>query len=600
MIIEYTLDEMVQSLKKHFENKQYTVEKYSDEFLPARVPLYCRKIVDDNKTIEAVIDITTAYVITKDLFFPQKKIGKLKYEASSVRFFQNYFINANIYLAYPDYAIQNDKFDDFVNNCKIRNIGLLKVSDKKIETIIKPRPLFDTICDNLNISDIDSKMKLEYHLRDFLTYFVYYPEPIFKKRAITGRTKENISFVLIDKLCDLKNISYKVPLKEIAKNFRDESRDDYVIAEKTITNLWEKCLGLEYPNIQRKVENILQRDDEYREHFVHQFQVFLIGAIIIDKIGSKFADKYEEQTGCKIENVWLAASTFHDFSYGLQNFDTWLMEFFQDSLRIKNNQTKENLHLLNLDAAMIRESLYEKITQIVDQLSENLGNYDKLTIIRFFYEKAVRDRNHGVLSAISFLKLSDEIESQKRKINDKGLLEAAVAISCHDEDIWEALCGCHGYRRSDLSLPPNRKECAIECNRELWPAKKGKIFEEKLSKKIHSDNIKCEEWERNLMKEELLKNIKFEDYPIIFLLIFCDSVQDDGRNTGADTNNPDDRSTLYDIDFESIRSKTVTTVKLRASNPYPKEKEIERVKLCLLDNRFRISINDKIIKFNRE
>jgi len=604
---EYTRDEMLEWLKQHFRDREYEVKRYSDVFLPARVPLYCVKQEQEIIIDEIVIEITTDKIISKDGFFPLFSIAgegiKNDEEASPVRFYQYYFPKAKVFFAYPDYASENnDEFNEFKKVCVKRGIGLLKTSKTNIEEKVESRSLLDQICTQLVIKDDKIKGKLEYQLRNCLHYFVYYPQSIFKRRAITGKAEEKMSYALVDKLLELKNIIYRDKLIELSSNYRREARDDYEIAQSYIGDLWDKYLGLKYPNIQRRVENILQRDEMYREHFVHQFQVFLIGAYILDRIYTKTAKKFAEQhDGSKIENVWLIASTFHDFSYGLQNFDTWLMQFFQDTLKIKNMQSKENLNLLNLDAAMIREELFYKLLGIISHLGNGLGKDNKENITSFFYEKTVRDRNHGVLSAISLLKLYDEADEKKRKVSDKGMLEAAFAIGCHDEDIWEALCGCKGYRRSDITFPENKDECAQGCKRELWATKKSKIIKEVLSEKARSGEIKdkCESWERSLMKKELIKKIEFKDNPILFLLIFCDSVQDDGRVTSSDVVCKN-RSSLKDINIEAKRGKTDITVELQTDEPRPKEEEIERVKWCLFDDRFGISINDKVIRLNQE
>jgi len=598
----YTREKMLLWLEKYFKDLGYEVDQYSEKFLPARVPLHCEK-KEGNKIAEVVIEITTDRIISKNSFFPPLTVKgvKILLEASPVRFYQYYFPKASIFFAYPDYAQENAEYDDFKNVCAKRGIGLLKTSKAKIEEVVNPRPLFDEICDQLIIKNGDIKRKLEYYLRNCLHYFVYYPEPVFKRREITGKAEEKMSIVLIDKLLELKNIIYKDELKELASYYRRESRDDCEIAENCITDLWERYLGLEYPNIQRKVEDILQRDEEYKEHFVHQFQVFLIGSYILDTMYSEIANKFKEENGCEIEKVWLAASTFHDFSYGLQNFDTWLMHFFEDTLRVKNKQTKENLNILNLDAAMIREGLFDKITKMVDQLIGNWGKNNKEKVIRFFYEKAVRDRNHGILSSISLLKLCEEIDEKNRKITEKGILEAAVAIGFHDEDIWEALCGCQGYRRSSRMLPIEEDECIKRCERDPWLSKKSRIYEEKIyekkTKKINYE-LRCESWERRIMKERIINKIEFENYPIRFLLIFCDNVQDEGRVTSTDKRFYRDYSSLIDVMINKKERKTIINVKLKSDELEKKDDELERVAWCLKDDRFRISINSTLRKMD--
>ena len=603
---EYTPSEMVCKLKKYFEAKGYEVDENSKKFQPARVPLYCRK-----QDKEIVIDFTIDRFISKKIFFPSETIEGVEIQdASPVRFYQYYFTNAKIFFAYPYYVKEDDGFNEFKKVCENRGIGLLKIFETKIEEVAKSRPLFDDICAELEIKENKIKKKLEYHLRNCLHYFVYYPKPVFKRRAITGKAKERMSYVLIDKLSNLNNIIYKKPLIELSFDYRKEARDDYEIAEKCITDLWHEYLGLKYPNIHKRVENILQRDEVYREHFVHQFQVFLIGAYILDYIYPEVAEKFEEKHECKIENVWLAASTFHDFSYGLQNFDTWLMQFFEDILRVKNKQTKDNLNLLNLDAAMIREALFDQITKIIDHLYNNLKKNGKENITRFFYEKAVRDRNHGVLSAISLLKIHEEIDEKEPEIKEKGILEAAVAIACHDEDIWEALCGCQGYLRSSGKMPFKENDCVEKCGRGtlLWPSKKIKLFEDKISEKTTKeviDNARCESWEREIMKERIIHKIRIKDNPILFLLTFCDNIQDEGRVTSSDAevkvSSSDkqvssDRSTLENIDIEYKDDTTKIMINLKSDDQEKKEEEIERLAWCLEDDRFRISINNDTLK----
>ncbi len=623
MSSEYTRKEMLQWLEDHFYGMGYEVTRYSKEFLPARVPLYCVKKADDRIVEQIVVEVTTDEDLSINDFFPKLLIRNVEIPgarpvripgASPVRFDRHYFPKAKIFFAYPDYAKETSGFTEFKEFCEEKGIGLLKTSEAEIEEVVAPCSLFDEICNQLftaggSRTDIEDIMGD--HLENCLHYLVYYPQPIYTRRAIIGRdedAKGMISMRLIDKQRELKNIIYRKELKDLASEYRDfapkknqEVHGDYAIAEKHITHLWDKYLGLEYPNIQKKVESILQRDEVYREHFVHQFQVFLIGAYILDQLYSQIAGTFGRKHKCKIEKAWLAASTFHDFSYGLQNFDTWLLQFFEDTLRVKNGWTKENLNLLNLDSAMIREALYDKIVKMTSQLKSDWVENDKEDVIRFFYEKAVRDRNHGVLSAISLLKLFDENNENKRKINMKGILKAAIAIGCHDEDVWESLCGCQGYRRSPRILPSNEDECINKCNRGslLWPTKKSRIYKEKMENNSNKDiaiKSNCESWEREIMRRRIMDKIKFEEHPILFLLIFCDSIQDEGRVTSSDKQVSSDRSTLENIDIENKDDTTKIMINLKSDDQDKKEEEIERLAWCLEDDRFRISINNGTLK----
>ncbi len=615
---EYTRIEMLEWLKGHYKKNGYKPDSYSKEFLPARVALYCSKTKNNKIVEEIIVEPTTDESLSIEYFFPTLHIPNVEMPeappvripgASPVRFYQYYFPNAKIFFAYPDYAKENDKFNEFKEFCQDKGIGLLKTSEARIEEVVSACSSFDKICDQLVEAD-KSRKKIEHivseHLESNLHYLVYYPEPVYTRRAITGREEDAkgvISFCLIDKQQELKKIVYNGKLKELASRYRQEADSDYDIAEKYTKFLWKKYLGLEYPNIQKRVENILQRDEVYREHFVHQFQVFLIGAYILDNMYPEIAMKFYKKHKCRIEKVWLAASTFHDFNYGLQNFDTWLVQFFEDTLRVKNGQTKEKLNLLNMDSAMIRESLYDKIVKMTSQLKSDWNENEKENLIRFFYEKAVRDRNHGVLSAISLLKIFDESNENERKIKMKGILESAIAIGCHDEDIWESLCGCQGYRRSSGKLPSGEDDCLVKCTRELllWSSKKSRIYKEKIAEDTNKNSaakFKCENWEREIMCRRNIKKIKFEDYPILFLLIFCDSIQDEGRITSSDNASPLDLSKLVDVFITTEKNEILTNVNLESNNAEKKKDEIERVAWCLDDDRFRVSINGTLKKMD--
>ncbi len=623
---KYALEDMLKWLIKHFTNQGYKEKKYWEGFKPARVPLYFEK-EHESKPDEIVIDLTTDRIITKDLFLPTKEFSGVRIEeAAPISFYQYYFIQAKVYFAFPDYVENNDdEFDRFCDSCEEQGIGLLRTSENKIEEVIKPRPLFEIICKEMGIKqDTEQMYLMEFYLRNFLHYLVYYPGSDFTTRGIRyiypkklgkkkGEKRNYIGYQITDPLSKLENLVYKEDLKELSEIYRITSnrpaggkvlfgkklgKDDFLLANNYVAKLWEDYLGLKLPDIQQKVENILQRDEKYREHFVHQFKVFLIGSYILDSFYPKIASDFYEKYKCKIEKVWLIASTFHDFSYGLQNFDTWLMYFFEDILKIKDYKTKENLNLLNLDAAMIRDALYNNILKIVDNLPFDLKEGTKKKLNRFFYEKAVSDRNHGVLSAISLLQLYYD-DHENATINEKEIFHAAATITLHEEDVWEALCGCQGYRTSSKAIPDDEKECKILCNRNLWSRKQRQIVDEKLSYLKDNTEItkyRCERWEKSIMDQRLLDKITFEKNPLVFLLIFCDSVQDEGRVASSDNSDSRDRSSLKGLYFDRTNDQFI--VSLISHKKREKEHEIERVAWCLQDERFRVELNGKTKKMN--
>lgn len=494
---------------------------------------------------EIVIEITTDTLITKKKFFPLLTDGEPPneitiIEASPVRFLQYCFPTARVYYAIPDYVNKDDEFNEFKKVCNKRHIGLLETPqkeigrDRKIREIIKPISLSDQICELViehKLSEEGIRGEIEKHLEDSLHYLVSYAVPTYRRRAIIRKKPGKISGFLIDRLQDLEHIRYKATLEKLASNYRDGILDDYDTVLLYTNILWKERLGLEYPLIHRNMEEVLLRDEMYRDHFVHQFQVFLIGAYIIEKMYKtrgfvEILESFNKEHKCKIEDAWLAASTYHDFSYGLQNFDNWLLRYFSDTLSIKNEEAKEKLNILNLDAAMVRESLSEILMKIEKLL--NLNEMQERKARKFLYEKTTRDRNHGVLSALSVIELYENQEDNSI-IKENAILQAALAILCHDEDIWEALCGCKGFLSSDKSCPGGN------CRRGLSLNKKVAVHRSNITTDNNCQRL-CEIWEQELMQEQIFGKISFDEHPLIFLLIFCDTIQEEGRITSTFSN----------------------------------------------------------------
>jgi hypothetical protein len=616
-IKEYTRIEMLEWLQNHFENDGYTVSLYSKEFLPARVALYASKTESDKIVEEIIVEPTTDKEVTREKFFPNISISNTEIPekqpiriqgASPTRFYRYYFPHARIFFAYPDYCVEDEKFLEFKNFCDEKGVGLLKTSKVKIEEIISEQSLIDELCDRLSKARIGNKnLKniLSEHLENTLHYLVYYPESIYQRSALIEKKPGKISQVLIDKLQNLTNIKYSKLLIKLSNNYRGEHRNDFEIVLDNISELWITRLGLKYPEIHMHLEEILMRDNKYRDHFIHQFQVFLTGAFILDQMLNfnnfkKTLNSFEKKYKCKIEDAWLAVSTYHDFNYGLQNFDNWLLRFFSDTLFIDNSETKEKLNILNLDAAMVRESLADMISKMVGVLDLTPDQTSKSS--KFFYEKASRDRNHGILSALSLLKLC-EIQKHNLKISSNGMLQAALSIACHDEDIWEALCGCKGY------LKHNNK-CEGGCERKLYNTKKVAIHKQDVYSGNTSTDSKCEFWERNLMGVSIFKKIRFNEYPLIFLLIFCDTIQEEGRvstfsfidNNSLDNNDFEIEKADFEIEitnFEMLFNNWAKSgEKLEEFKLYTEE--VAKLRLIFLKNGYKLSDNSIIYETSKQ
>ena len=300
--------------------------------------------------------------------------------------------------------------------------------------------------------------------------------------------------------------------------------------------------GVKYPEIQRQLEDILLRDSRYRDHFLHQFQVFLLGAYIIDKMyacKSKCLKDFKKKSGVPIENAWLFASTYHDFNYSIQRYDTWSQEFFSQAL-----STSCQLSSLKLDSAFIRENFLLKTGEICELLGIEMDN----VVMNFFFEQATMERNHGLLSALSLLKLFEN--SGKSRMPRHALVQAALAIAIHDNGIWLHLSG---------------------------------------KKDVNDKHTKP--WNDNFAAMKVMENLTLQDYPLAFLLVFCDTVQEWGRVGGYYTTS---LPLLEDIDVITNPFNIEVSISVKDNDSYQhKEDEIEQVAEFLKDNRFVIKLRSR-------
>ncbi len=452
-----------------------------------------------------------------------------------------------------------------------------------MEEISKSITLFDEICDKIDKHKNTRKgieTVIGNHFDEYFNQLVFYPEPEYKRQAIVRRPEEalRISLLLIKKLGELNYIEYSKDLKELASDYLlKENRTDFTIASDTVKDLWKKHLGLEYPNpdIQLKFEEIFLEEFGYREHFLHQFQVFLIGAYIIDKLyvsRKTIIGKFLKSYGVPIETAWLAASTYHDFNYSTQKYNSWLKKYLKDVMRFAEPDVIDKLSRLNLDVAIVREnylSTSEKLLSIIYEKSEKKSEPVKDKLGLFLYEKIVSDRNHGLLSGITLLKEYDKSKNERKKrISKQGIEKAALAIALHDEKIWEFFCGCKGYLLEE-------KDCDKKCK----------------------TNKECGRWDKDLTICELLDTIDFKEEPLIYLLILCDSAQDEGR---AEKESIIIKSSLKNI---TVTQKGIITIILTTGDEKShriKHKEFHRVGQFLNDGKFKLVLQPEEQSFGKE
>ena len=238
--------------------------------------------------------------------------------------------------------------------------------------------------------------------------------------------------------------------------------------------------------------------DDYRDHFVHQFHVFISGYIIINELGfdvfvpkmkknreyvlGKQKDSYELSKS-DILRIWFLTASYHDYAYILEKIEVELESFFKEFLgySFKIEFDWKSLLTTNTEFTNYLINFVKFFDSEIGTKQDVIRRQDILR--RNYLDSIITKHDHGVLSA---LLLTNYTEGLKEKRYYEYMC-AALAISLHNEPMF-------------------------------------KNFTEK-------------------------NKIWFESFPIAFLLAYCDTAQTFGRLEGKEHV----ESSKYPIKFSGIR-----------------------------------------------
>jgi len=384
-------------------------------------------------------------------------------------------------------SLREHMVDDILNRSR--------TSGEKEKGIIKPHPDDDTKVLFFE-REVDKNIAYE-NAKDIAKFFDQYVMNAVE--AWAGRTpeqigKRNIERKVLDLVYGFKKISYRDDLiLQITKFLSGKSNEDKLI-EDTFSLLWNKHLHEDYSKFLGQFDAALIEISNitggkpYRDHYLHQFQVFLIGLDIIDnfyvdfqKLWTNYLKKQGVADIQPIEQAWLVAASFHDMAYPLQLYEKFAQNFFGDVLGVKN-MGDWDLKTKFIDGTFLA-SMGVLITFFCraykGEISANWPEEEK-DLVSFFYKKITEEKIHSVLSSIVLLKGVKE-----KNLVDSIFAPGALAIALHDNSIWES----------------------------------------KNSRKAEEEGL----------QDGWLKKLKCEDDPLSFLLLFCDNVQEFGRKEKKET-----------------------------------------------------------------
>ena len=345
----------------------------------------------------------------------------------------------------------------------------------------------------------------------------------------------HLSAPLLRKVCSANNLCYCNDLSVMISKYLSDKGDEFDFCRNVCIELWQKHLKVPYSEVFDRWDRVL-RDifsmTGYRDHFLHEFQVFLMGTYILDKIANKIPTipvPYHD-----IGKSWLLASTFHDFAYPVQKYNDFSKEFFKEFLKV------DNLAFLELKSRVVENSLLSCIGSVIlcflkrytDRKLEPNWLSDEKGLLNFFHEKVTTELDHGVLAGISLLKLA-EYHAVKKQESENIFVPAALSICLHHKG-WE--------KRNTIR-------------------KKGRISPVK--------------------RENILTSLEFTSDPLSFILIFCDAIQEWGRPRGIETSISLDETEFELKDFEYRDNTFEFTI---VNSNYPRTKQFWKDKDTELEN----------------
>ena len=268
----------------------------------------------------------------------------------------------------------------------------------------------------------------------------------------------------------------------------------------------------------------------YRGHFIHQYNVFLLGYFIL----SNLLKNEEVKTIFRRNSdhpyfTWMLASTFHDMGYPIEKIEELISLYFDMFLKVK-----APFHI-NIED-ILTSNFFDYIDYIsqfhycLNRLQENVWQLDRNNRKDYQFQNLLlnklRKKDHGVISALLLL---HTLLTKEKLLNIENWIN-------RDLPFW-IMPACHAIILHTFS----EKEIQIE----------------------------------------------FEKFPFAFLLSLCDELQDWGRSL-----NENDQSVLKEIRVENInvKPKIRFNISCNMEGKYEKLKALEKKLNC---NKIKIKIFDE-------
>lgn len=345
-----------------------------------------------------------------------------------------------------------------------------------------------------------------------------------------GYTQEDYFryFIKVDRIKERKtieNLFSKFSFIHDKFNEREDSSSIIIfnIAYEIIINLMSYYLSSEttvnlLKDWERMQEIIFPFDEEYRDHLIHQFYVFLLGANILSKLEKRiienwktFDDRDDPEIKRRTFRAWISASIFHDLGYIATKYkeigDRVFKQFFSDLHGVQGQQFKIKINPRN------------------EKFSEYLNLMEKVFLLnefRYYREERTNDRaikienainnemEHGSLTSYIFWN-TIQYDIKNIRLNPIESMKASMSTNAY------------------LSSIQHDEKTSHEARTLIVKANDIDIIRDNEFKNEVLEDIDIASFAIALHKLSSYTKINFLTHPITFLLILCDELQQWGR-----------------------------------------------------------------------
>jgi hypothetical protein len=443
---------------------------------------------------------------------------------------KNYIPLLTRFIISSEKSFQKSSYDSLFNGiCLLENLKNLKfpVSNSKIKSLDPEGNI--SISDSTN--ELDNVIMAPAHAINKAIY------ADTKHLFLVLKRKEYVGYVdILKRVTDyVKGISVKLGLDTGIIKYFEYNLDQF----------------------QKHEELLLSGLNKYRDHFMHQFHVFVSGYIIINELGIEHFkssiqqsmewiltnnkrsnqiafdkdEKRYEISDADVLRIWFLTAFYHDFAYILEKLDTELQNFFEHLLGYPFNVKFDWENLLT-----DKNSFSKYICDLLAFFSSPKGtNAEQL--LQNYLNAIIKVHDHGILSALLL------INSSKRTTyrNRNECFYAASAISLHNPEVYGSL---------------SEGECISQ----------GRLI-----------------------------GISFESFPMAFLLAFCDTAQSFGRIEMSERKKIND----YPVQFFGIsidvNEKVIYKLLYTDVNKTPTVEQINEWASMALNEDRDVKINDKLL-----